>query len=152
VLGLVNPKSFNEWYAKDISKKRRIVNKLKGSAGEPLSPPPYGYKKDPDDPKRWIVDEEAAAVVRRIFRMAMDGYGIAETAIALQKDGILTPLYYWRSKGLNRGGKKSDKDPTHWNHSTIYKVLTLQEYCGDVINFKTFSKAYMNYGNTIKAY
>jgi len=105
----------NEWYAKDISKKRRIVNKLKGNAGEPLSLPPYGYTKDPNDPKRWIVDEEAAAVVRRIYRMALDGYGIAETAAALDKDGILTPLHYWRSKGLNRGGKNAAKtSPTGW--------------------------------------
>ena len=64
---------FNEWYARDISKKRRISNKIKGNAGEPMGPPPYGYKKDPDDPKRWIVDEEAAQVVRRVFRMTLDG-------------------------------------------------------------------------------
>ena len=62
-------------YARDISKKRRISNKIKGNAGEPMGPPPYGYKKDPDDPKRWIVDEEAAQVVRRVFRMTLDGYG-----------------------------------------------------------------------------
>jgi len=135
----------NEWYAKDISKKRRIVNKLKGNAGEPLSLPPYGYTKDPNDPKRWIVDEEAAAIVRRIYQMALEGYGIAETAAALDKDGILTPLHYCRSKGQNRGGKNAAKtSPTGWVHATVYKVLSLQEYCGDVINFKTFSKSYRN--------
>ena len=58
---------FNEWYSRDISKKRRISNKIKGNAGEPMGQPPYGYQKDPDDPKRWIIDEEAAAVVRRIY-------------------------------------------------------------------------------------
>ena len=63
----------NEYYAKDISKKRKIVNKMKGNAGVPLSPPPYGYIKDPDDPKRWIIEPEAAGVVRRIFQMALDG-------------------------------------------------------------------------------
>ena len=135
----------NEWYAKDISKKRRIVNKLKGNSGEPLSLPPYGYMKDPENPKRWIVDDEAAAVVRRIFRMALDGFGIAETATALDKDGILTPIHYWRSKGFNRGGKKdTGTTPTAWRHSTIHKILALQEYCGDVINFKTYSKSYRN--------
>lgn len=66
----------NEWYAKDISKKRRIVNKLKGNSGEPLSLPPYGYMKDPENSKRWIIDDEAAAVVRRIYRMSLEDYGI----------------------------------------------------------------------------
>ena len=134
----------NEWYAKDISKKRRIVNKLKGNAGEPLSPPPYGYIKDPENPKQWIVDEEAAAIVRKIFQMTLDGYGLAEIAAALDKDGIVTPIHYWLSKGINRGGKRGAKRPTFWNHSTIHKILTLQEYCGDIINFKTFSKSYRN--------
>jgi DNA invertase Pin-like site-specific DNA recombinase len=134
----------NEWYAKDISKKRRISNKVKGGSGEPLSMPPYGYMKDPEDPKRWIVDEDAAPTVRRIFRMTLEGQGIAQIAAALDKDGILTPTHYWQSKGSNRGGKKGTKSPTHWNHSTIYKILSLQEYCGDVINFKTYSKSYKN--------
>ena len=70
----------NEYYAKDISKKRRIVNKMKGNAGVPLSPPPYGYIKNPDDPRFWIVEPEAAEVVRRIYCMALEGYGLAETA------------------------------------------------------------------------
>ena len=70
----------NEYYAKDISKKRRIVNKMKGNAGVPLSPPPYGYIKKPDDPRFWVVEPEAAEVVRRIYRMALEGYGLAETA------------------------------------------------------------------------
>ena len=65
----------NEYYAKDISKKRRIVNKMKGNAGVPLSPPPYGYMKNPDDPRFWVIDPEAAEVVRRIYRMALEGNG-----------------------------------------------------------------------------
>lgn len=132
----------NEWYAKDISKKRRIVNKLKGTAGEPLSQPPYGYMKDPDNPKRWVIDEEAATIVRRIFQMKLDGYGIGETATLLASDGVLTPTAYWQSKGIGRGGKKTAYIPTDWRHSTIAKILSLQEYCGDVINFKTYSKSY----------
>ena len=83
---------FNEWYARDISKKRRISNKIKGNAGEPMGPPPYGYKKDPDDPKRWIVDEEAAQVVRRVFRMTLDGYGTEQIATIFSEEKILTPL------------------------------------------------------------
>ena len=132
----------NEYYAKDISKKRRIVNKMKGNAGIPLSPPPYGYIKNPDDPRFWVIDPEAAEVVRRIYRMALDGYGLAETAAALGVDGIVNPTYYWRSRGTSRGGSKSTVEPTKWGHTTIKKILTTQEYCGDVINFKSYSKSY----------
>ena len=132
----------NEYYAKDISKKRRIVNKMKGNAGIPLSPPPYGYIKNPDDPRFWVVDPVAADVVRRIYRMALEGYGLAETAATLGADGIVNPTYYWRSKGTSRGGSKSTLEPTKWGHTTIKKILTTQEYCGDVINFKSYSKSY----------
>lgn len=132
----------NEYYAKDISKKRRIVNKMKGNAGIPLSPPPYGYIKNPDDPRFWVVDPVAADVVRRIYRMTLEGYGLAETAAALGADGIVNPTYYWRSKGTSRGGSKSTLEPTKWGHTTIKKILTTQEYCGDVINFKSYSKSY----------
>ena len=132
----------NEYYAKDISKKRRIVNKMKGNAGVPLSPPPYGYIKNPDDPRFWIVEPEAAEVVRRIYRMALEGYGLAETATRLAADGVVNPTYYWRSRGTSRGGSKSTVEPTKWGHTTVKKILTLQEYCGDVINFKSYSKSY----------
>mgnify|MGYP002579227251 FL=1 len=132
----------NEYYAKDISKKRRIVNKMKGNAGVPLSPPPYGYIKNPDDPRFWVVEPEAAEVVRRIYRMALEGYGLAETAAQLAADGVVNPTYYWRSHGTSRGGSKSTVEPTKWGHTTVKKILTLQEYCGDVINFKSYSKSY----------
>ena len=132
----------NEYYAKDISKKRRIVNKMKGNAGVPLSPPPYGYIKNPDDPRFWVVDPVAADVVRRIYRMALEGYGLAETAAQLAADGVVNPTYYWRSRGTSRGGSKSTVEPTKWGHTTVKKILTLQEYCGDVINFKSYSKSY----------
>lgn len=132
----------NEWYAKDISKKRKIVNKMKGNAGILLSQPPYGYIKNPDDSRFWVIDPEAADVVRRIYDMALEGYGLAEIANALGVDGIVNPTYYWRSKGVNRSGSKSTLEPTKWGHTTIKKILTLQEYCGDVINFKSYSKSY----------
>ena len=132
----------NEWYAKDISKKRKIVNKMKGNAGIPLSQPPYGYIKNPDDSRFWVINPEAADVVRRIYDMAIEGYGLAEIANALGVDGIVNPTYYWRSKGVNRSGSKSTLEPTKWGHTTIKKILTLQEYCGDVINFKSYSKSY----------
>ena len=135
---------FNEWYARDISKKRRISNKIKGNAGEPMGPPPYGYKKDPDDPKRWVVDEEAAQVVRRVFRMTLDGYGTEQIATIFSEEKILTPIAYWREKGVNRPGKSKLRGPYMWNSSTITHILSLQEYCGDILNFKTYSKSYKN--------
>ena len=135
---------FNEWYARDISKKRRISNKIRGNAGQPMGQPPYGYIKDPDNPKQWIVDEEAAAVVRRIYQMTLDGYGAEQIAAALEEDNILTPMAYWRSKGISRPGKPKNVPPARWNNSTVIKILSHQEYCGDVLNFKTYSKSYKN--------
>ena len=135
---------FNEWYARDISKKRRISNKIKGNAGEPMGQPPYGYMKDPDNPKHWIVDDEAAQVVKRIYSMTLDGLGTEQIAAQLEKDGILTPRAYWLQKGVKRPGKGKQLPPTRWNSSTITKILSLQEYCGDILNFKTYSKSYKN--------
>ena len=135
---------FNEWYARDISKKRRISNKIKGNAGEPMGQPPYGYMKDPDNPKHWIVDDEAAQVVKRIYSMTLDGLGTEQIAAQLEKDGILTPRAYWLQKGVKRPGKGKQLPPTRWNSSTVTKILSLQEYCGDILNFKTYSKSYKN--------
>ena len=135
---------FNEWYARDISKKRRISNKIKGNAGEPMGQPPYGYIKDPDNPKRWIVDDEAAQVVRRIYSMTLEGYGTEQIAAQLEKDEILTPRAYWLKKGIKRPGKGKQQPATKWNSSTVTKILSLQEYCGDILNFKTYSKSYKN--------
>ena len=135
---------FNEWYARDINKKRRISNKIKGNAGEPMGQPPYGYIKDPNNPKRWIVDDEAAQVVRRIYSMTLEGYGTEQIAAQLEKDEILTPRAYWLKKGIKRPGKGKQQPATKWNSSTVTKILSLQEYCGDILNFKTYSKSYKN--------
>ena len=135
---------FNEWYARDISKKRRISNKIKGNAGEPMGPPPFGYMKDPDNPKHWIIDEEAAQVVRRIFSMILDGYGTEQIASIFESEGILTPRAYWLKKGIRKPGRVKQQPSTKWNASTIVNILALQEYCGDVLNFKTYSKSYKN--------
>ena len=134
---------FNEWYARDISKKRRISNKIKGNSGEPLGLPPYGYAKDPDG-KGWIVDDEAAKVVRKIFDMAINDYGTEQIAAKLQSEGILTPVSYWLSKGIRKPNRKTNSNPCGWNSSTVNKILNTQEYCGDIINFKTYSKSYKN--------
>jgi Ca2+-binding EF-hand superfamily protein len=132
----------NEWYSRDISKKRRLTNTVKVNSGIPLSLPPYGYRKDPDNPTRWQVDEEAAAVVRRIYDMWLSGIGTEQIAKALERDMILCPMNYWKSKGLDRGGKCNYEAPCKWKTSTVIKMLSQQEYCGDVINFKTYSKSF----------
>ncbi len=132
----------NEQYARDISRKRRLSNRVRGNAGEPLGLPPYGYMKDPDNPKRWIVDEEAATVVRKIYSMTLDGYRTEQIAATLSADKILTPMSYWHSKGIKRPGRMNKSDPYRWNSSSIVKMLSTQVYCGDVINFKTYSKSF----------
>lgn len=138
---------FNEWYARDISKKRRISNKIKGGSGIPLSPPPYGYIKSPDNSQHWIIDEEAAYVVRRIFDMSYSGMGTFQIALTLSDEKILTPTEYAARKGIKKAGGNTGKtttDPYRWGQSTVGKILANQEYCGDVINFKTYSISYKN--------
>jgi len=132
----------NEMYARDISRKVRSSHRLRGNAGEPLSQPPYGYMKSPENKKKWIVDHEAADVVRRIFTMALEGKGNETIAGILQQEKILIPNAYWRSKGLSRAGKRPPEDPYKWGPSTINRILSRQEYCGDIINFKTYSKSF----------
>lgn len=134
---------FNEWYARDISKKRRISNKIKGNAGEPMGLPPYGYMKNPDGSKSWVVDDEAANVVKRIFALTMDGFGTHQIADILTDEKILIPTSYWANKGVGRPGATNPSN-CHWRCSTIVSILTKQEYCGDVLNFKTYSKSYKN--------
>lgn len=134
----------NEMYARDISKKIRSSHRLRGSTGEPLSQPPYGYMKSPENKKKWIIDPEAATVVKNIFKMCLDGKGNETIARELQESEVLIPMAYWRSKGLNRGGKKTQTNPYKWCKTTVQKILSQQEYCGDIINFKTYSKSFKN--------
>jgi len=98
--------------------------------------------KDIENPKRWIIDPEAAEIVRRIYQLCLMGYGVDQIGGVLMDEKILSPLNYWKSKGLNRGGKQNNRSPYYWNHSTVTKILSQQEYLGDVINFKTYSKSY----------
>lgn len=134
----------NEMYARDISKKIRSSHRLRGSMGEPLSQPPYGYMKSPENKKKWIIDPEAATVVKSIFKMCLNGKGNETIARELQENEVLIPMAYWRSKGLNRGGKKTQTNPYKWCKTTIQKIISQQEYCGDIINFKTYSKSFKN--------
>ena len=134
----------NEMYARDISRKVRSAHRIRGNLGEPLSQPPYGYRKAPENKKKWIIDPEAAEVVRRIFRMCLEGKGNEAIARSLQEEKIMVPMAYWQKHGLDRGGKKTQTNPYKWCKTTVTKILTQQEYCGDVINFKTYSKSFKN--------
>lgn len=134
----------NEMYARDISKKVRSSHRLRGNMGEPLSQPPYGYMKSPENKKKWIIDPEAADIVKSIFKMCLDGKGNETIARILQEQKVLIPMAYWQSKGLPRGGKKTQPNPYKWCKTTVQKILSQQEYCGDVINFKTYSKSFKN--------
>ncbi len=134
----------NEWYAKDISKKCRASYRIRGNSGEPLSQPPYGYVKDPNDKKKWIVEPEAAAIVKDIFQMALEGKSNETIARTLQERKVVVPMVYWEDRGIKRSGKMRQPDKYRWCKSTITKILTQQEYCGDIINFKSYTKSYKN--------
>ena len=134
----------NEMYARDISRKIRSSNRIRGNLGEPLAQPPYGYMKSPENKKKWIIDPDASQVVKSIFRMCIEGMGNEAIAHVLQSNKIYISMAYWHSKGLNRGGKQMPADPYRWSKTTVRKILTQQEYCCDVINFKTYSKNFKN--------
>lgn len=134
----------NEWYAKDTSKKIRAVSRAKGEAGEHVAThPPYGYAKDTDDPKRWIVDKEAAQVVRRIYALCMEGYGPAQTAKILRNDRVLCPAAYTVHQG-HKQRHPVPADPCEWHANTVAGILSRREYLGHTVNFKTFTRSYKN--------
>lgn len=132
----------NEWYAKDTSKKIRAVKRSKGMAGEHIgSHPPYGYMKNPENKKEWIIDEEAAEVVREIFRLCVGGYGPTRIAHILTERKILCPTYY----ALEKGGKSRTALPADkytWNGPVVAKILDRMDYLGHTVNFKTHVKSY----------
>ena len=129
---------FNDFYAKDTSKKVRAIKKAQGMAGEHLTKPPYGYKVDPADKKKWIVDEEAAAVVKRIFDLCIAGKGPMQIAKILKADKILTvKAYYAKQKG-----KLLPDNPYNWNENSIVGILERMDYCGHTVNFKSYSKSH----------
>ena len=133
----------NEWYAKDTSKKIRAVFKSKGESGKPLcTNPPYGYIKDPVDKTRWIVDEEAAKVVREAFRLCMQGYGPSQIAKEFTRRRIMNPTAHARKNGINIPDNRGHDDDYVWRGSTIVHMLSRQEYLGHTVNFKTYRKSY----------
>ena len=133
---------FNDWYARDTSKKIRAVFKAKGQSGKPLSVPIYGYKKSEADKNMWLVDDEAAEVVRRIFKLCIEGYGPAQIARVLTQEGIPTPTAYALSQGWGNGHKNAKLH--RWGSETIAHILEKAEYCGHTVNFRTHVKSYKN--------
>lgn len=131
----------NEFYARDTSRKIRAVNKAKGERGVPLTTNvPYGYLKDPDNPRRWKIDPVAADVVRRIFSMCMEGRGPKQIANQLKADKVLTPVSYKALQGIKSPNKKPE-DPYDWKSSTVVAILERREYTGCTVNFKTYTNS-----------
>lgn len=131
-----------EWYAKDTSKKIRAVMKNKGEAGEHLCTiPPYGYMKDATNKKLWIVDKEAAKVVRRIFNLCIEGYGPSQIARIREADKVPVPAVHWQSKGIPCPSKPP-ANPYRWVSSTVSDILEKRDYLGHTVNFKTYKQSY----------
>lgn len=134
---------FNEWHAKNTSQKVRNVFKNKGMSGAPLTTnPPFGYMKNPDDKKEWIIDEEAAKTVRQIFALCVEGLGPTQIAKRLKATKVLTPTEYWNSIGRNCS--KPPTVPYNWCSATVADILAKQEYCGDTVNFRSTTKSFKN--------
>ena len=133
---------FNEWYARDTSKKIKAVKKAKGLAGEHMSGvAPYGYRKNPDNPKEWLIDEESAEVVREIFRLCVDGYGPRRIANILTERKILIPSAYALEKGY-AVRNNIPKNPCQWSSTVVVDILERMDYLGHTVNFKTHRKSY----------
>ena len=129
---------FNDFYARDTSKKIRAVMRAKGNSGEHLcTNPPYGYMKDPADKKKWIVDEEAAEIVKRIFDLCIAGKGPMQIAKLLTAEHILTVKAHY----AQRAGKTLPEKPYHWDPKSVAGILERPEYTGCTVNFKTFTNS-----------
>lgn len=132
---------FNEWYARDTSKKIRAVFKAKGNSGKHLTTnPPFGYKKDPNDKDKWIIDDEAAATVRRIFQMYVDGYRISEIGHKLTEEKVETPILYYMNRGIKTNARS--EYPEIWDLMSIKYILSQTAYAGHTVNFQTAVKSY----------
>ena len=132
---------FNEFFAKDTSRKIRAVQKAKGERGERLTVHvPYGYRKDPEDKTKWIIDEEAAQVVKKIFTLCMNGRGPSQIAEQLEREKILTPTAYKTKQGVKTPHTEPE-NPYRWHESTIVNILERKEYIGATVNFKTYTNS-----------
>lgn len=136
---------FNEFYAKDTSRKIRAVFKSKGQSGKPLcTNPPYGYIKDPEDKNHWVVDEEAAEIVRRAFQLCIEGYGPTQIAGEITKLHVMNPTAHLKSLGVGVPDNRLTAGDFTWQDSTIVHMLSRMEYLGHTVNFKTYRKSYKN--------
>lgn len=134
---------FNEFYAKDTSRKIRAVFKAKGQSGKPLSTnPPYGYIKDPNDKTHWIVDEQAADVVREIFHLCVQGYGISQIAKDISNRHIMNPTAHAKANNITIPDNGQYAGDYIWGDSTVSHMLSRPEYLGHTVNFKTYRKSY----------
>lgn len=137
---------FNEWYPRDTSRKVRVVFRQKGTSGKHLGKPPYGYRTDPADKDHWIIDEDAAPVVKRIFDFAIDGKGPEQIARILEQDKVLTTKALYAKQSENhpdpKKRKKMPERPYHWIGQSVAGILERMEYTGCTCNFKTYSKSY----------
>ncbi len=133
---------FNEWYAAQTSKKIRAVWQMKAASGKRISSTvPYGYMKSSEDKEKWIIDEEAAEVVRRIFSLSLVGRGIAQIARQLEQEKILIPTAYKIEKGLSTTHKYPEK-PYYWDPATVAGIIDNRQYTGCTVNFKTTTVSY----------
>ena len=133
---------FNEFYANDTSRKIKAVFNAKGNSGKPLTTnPPYGYLKDPEDKNHWLIDEEAAPVVRDIFKMCVAGKGPSQIAKELRRRGIPTPAEHYQALGISTPAKLPDQ-PGFWQQRTIADMLMKPEYLGHTVNFRTHKKSF----------
>ena len=140
----------NEWYAKDTSKKIRSVLKAKGNSGKHLSViPPFGYKKDPNDKEKWLIDDDAAQIVRKIFRMYLDGNNMGSIARKLTEEGIETPKLYAENRGIKH--YKAATYPEIWSRISVEYILSNYEYTGCTVNFKTKRKSFKNKKQVIQS-
>ena len=130
----------NEWYARDISRKERAYIQNKGNNGKRITNRPvYGYKKADDDKEKWVIDEPAAQIVRRIFEMFLSGISSIKIAETLTAEKILRPTAY---TGCKIGLRSDDYDEYYWHPTMIRRILRKQEYCGDTVNFRSTRLSY----------
>ena len=138
----------SEWYIRDCSRKTKSAFKTKGMSGRPMmSTAPYGYLKDPNDKNKWLVDHEAAAIVKRIFQMTMDGMGPYQICCQLESDKVYTPGYHLKLKGAGLHQNHDFPNPYHWSSSCVCAILKKKEYLGHTVNFKSTKNSYKDKKN-----
>ena len=134
----------SEWYLRDLSRKQRTAIRVKGESGKPTTNQAiYGYRKDPNDKYHWLVDEEAAAVVRRIYQLAVEGHGLSDIANILYRDKVESPAAYLARQGRGPWKSKENIDrPYAWSDFIVGRILSKPEYMGHTVNFRSHKESY----------